>query len=274
MPPVRIMLMITLTLKSIKAPMIIKAVMAKHIATTTRSEMGQALLNNGSDRLLTLLQIANASFPTGAFTHSYGFEVWVSDGAVETAKEVERRCRDWMRFNLTTCDAVAVALSFRVTLYGDMAELCDIDRCLNALKLTKELRQASTMTGTALITAGVGIFGLPKIKELGKMQSTESCAGHHAVAYGVLAADLGLTEHEAVVSFLWSGFSNLIAVLQRQVPLAQADAQRIIADAGPFIESCAEIARVRTKDSMSSSYAALDMASMQHERLDSRLCIS
>jgi urease accessory protein len=232
--------------------------------TIERSTTEGGLNSNGGERLLTLLQLTNAAFPTGAFTHSYGFETWIDDGTVNNAAHAERQCLDWLRFNLTTCDAVAAALSYRVTLHHEMSRIAEIDRQLDAIKLSRESRSASRMTGAALIAAGRDIFGLSQI----------SCEGHHAIVYGVLSVGLGLTERETVTSFLWAGFSSLVGVVQRLVPLGQTEAQRIIADAGPLIDRCSEIARMGNLQTMTASLAALDIASMRHERLHTRLCIS
>jgi len=230
--------------------------------------------SNGGERLLALLQLANAAFPTGAFTHSYGFETWIDDGTVKNVADAEQQCLDWLRFNLTTCDAVAAVLSYRGTLHDEMSCIAEIDQQLNAIKLSRESRGASKMTGAALIAAGRDIFGLSQISRLADMIGNGECEGHHAVVYGVLSVGLGLTERETVTSFLWTGFSSLVGVVQRLVPLGQTEAQRIIADAGPLIDRCSEIARMRDLQTMTASLAALDVASMRHERLHTRLCIS
>lgn len=230
--------------------------------------------SNGGDGLLALLQITNSAFPTGAFTHSLGFETWIDGGAVASAAEAEVRCRDWLRFNLATCDAAGAALAYRCAAADDREGLAAVDDQLGALKLSRESRQASAMTGAALAAAGRAVFALPGVSEVERMIADGACTGHHAMVYGVLASELRLTEDQAVVSYLWSGLSSLVGVVQRLLPLGQAEAQRIIADAGPLIERCAEIARTRDLSTMAAAYAALDAASMRHERLPTRLCIS
>ena len=229
---------------------------------------------NGGDRLLALLQLANASFPTGAFTHSYGFETWISEDAVANAAEAERRCRDWLRFGVATGDAVAVVQAYRAALDGGVEKLAELDGLCGALKLGRETKAASTMTGRALLAACRDVFELEGMHRYGAMMAEGDCAGHHAVVYGIAGAGLALGEAETVTSYLWSALSNLVAVNQRLVPLGQVDAQRIVAGAGPLIDACAEIARSRPLKAMCSTYAALDVAAMRHERLPSRLCIS
>ena len=82
--------------------------------TTTRGAVEPPRTNsNGGDRLLALLQVTNAAFPTGTFTHSYGFETWLHNGVISNAAEAEARCVDWLRFNLATGDAAAVGTAGR-----------------------------------------------------------------------------------------------------------------------------------------------------------------
>ena len=58
------------------------------------------MTTDGPERLLYLLQVANASFPTGAFNHSYGFETWIDAGALDDGARFERACRDWLRYGV------------------------------------------------------------------------------------------------------------------------------------------------------------------------------
>jgi urease accessory protein len=231
-------------------------------------------LGNGGDQLFTLLQLTNASFPTGAFTHSFGFETWIHDGVIGDAREAERRCRSWLRYGIATCDAVALAQAYRAALDGDVERLVSLDSSVGAIKLARETRTASIMTGKALLAACRDIFELEGMRLYKRMMDAGSCEGHHAIIYGIAGAGLALGEAETVSSYLWSSFSSLVAVAQRLVPLGQVDAQRMVTAAGPLLDECATIARTRPPERMSSAYAALDAAAMRHERLPTRLCIS
>lgn len=238
------------------------------------SDASHAGGSNGGDRLLALLQLTNASFPTGAFTQSYGFETWINEDVIGDVAEAERRCRDWLRFGVATGDAVAVVHAFRAAMDGDVGKLHELDALCGALKLGREARNGSTMTGRALIAATRDIFDLEGVRLYGDMAASGQCAGHHAVVYGVAAAGLALNESETVTTYLWSALSNVVAINQRLTPFSQVDAQRIIVHASDLLDACADIARTRPLTRMSSTYAALDVAGMRHERLASRLCIS
>ena len=46
-----------------------------------------------AERLLFMLQVSNASFPTGAFNHSYGFETWIDSELINDGSSFEVACR-------------------------------------------------------------------------------------------------------------------------------------------------------------------------------------
>ena len=109
---------------------------------------------NGGDPLFALLQLTNASFPTGAFTHSFGFETWIHDRC--RRRRARGRNVDAVlgcAIGIATCDAVAVCQAYRAALNGDAERLASLDRSLGALKLARETRDASIMTGKALLAA-------------------------------------------------------------------------------------------------------------------------
>lgn len=229
---------------------------------------------NGGDSLLLMLQVSNSSFPTGSFSHSYGLETLIAEGTINSASAAEQWCRNWLRFGVACGDGIAVATAFRRTLYADMDGLDKLVELVEALKIGRESREASAKTGAALLTACRDVFRIPEIDKLEAVLKTRSLRPHHAVVYGVASAGLGFSEHQAIETFLWSGLSNIVSVVGRLVPLGQTDVQRILRNATQLIDQSSEIARSRDERSMCSMHSALDAASMRHERLPTRLCIS
>ncbi len=230
--------------------------------------------HNGRDSFLLLLQVTNSTFPTGSFCHSYGLETLIAEGLISSPATAEEWCRRWLRFGVACCDGVAVAGAFRRTLYEDMNGLPELNQLVQSLKISREAREASAKTGVALLAACRDIFKMPEISRLDASLKEHDMLPHHAVVYGVASAGLGFSQTRALETYLWSSFSNLISVVGRLLPLGQTDVQRILLEAMPLIERSAEIASSRNESTMSSMNAALDAASMRHERLPSRLCIS
>ncbi|MGE0237604.1 MAG: urease accessory protein UreF [Parvibaculaceae bacterium] len=235
----------------------------------------KALSNSARlDALLTTCQIVTSSFPTGSFCHSYGLEKLIAAGVASDAAAVEKICRAWLRFSLCTLDGVAAAHAYRVARTGDVARLADINRRIACMRLTREARQASLLTGRALATAASSVIASPVLAEFRAYAdgSAEGC--QQPVIFGALMAAAGLDEDEGVAMFLQTSFTSLVGVGARLVPLGQSEVQAILTRARDLIVDCARICQSRSLDQMSAAATQLEIASMQHERQEARLCMS
>ena len=226
------------------------------------------------DWLLYLLQVANASFPTGAFNHSYGFETWIDAGALDDAARFEGACRDWLRFGAAPTDGAAVAHAWRHAAAGDLDALIALDETLGALKLSRESREASFKTGRALLGAYRDVFDAAPLASFAEAVREGRCEGHQAVVFGAAAAAQDIATGDAVLAFLQTGLSNLVSVGARLIPLGQIESQRIVRGAWPLLTGAADDACAAGIEDIGSATAGLDVASMQHERLHTRLCMS
>ena len=232
------------------------------------------MITDASARLLSLLQVANASFPTGAFNHSYGFETWIDGGALHDAASFERACRDWLRYGLARADGVGVAHAHRHAAANDLDALIALDWAIGALKLSRESREASFKTGRALLGALREVFSLDPLEPFAAAVRDGRCEGHQAVVFGAALRAQGVDEGESVLAFLQAALSNLVGVGARLIPLGQIESQRIVRGAWPLLASGAEEACAVGIDDLGSATAGLDIASMAHERLRTRLCMS
>ena len=224
--------------------------------------------------LLYLLQVAGGSFPTGSFSHSHGLETLIQDGRITDADDLAGIARLWLRYNVATSEGGAVAVAFRATRGNNLTMLAELDEVLTALKLTRETREASIKVGNAFLRTVSTTFGWDGVDRYRRATAEGRCAGHYATAFGVAAADAGVPATEALPAFLHSALYGVVTVAARIMPLGQLDAQRVLAGSRPQIIDCAETAVVLGVDDLSAPATALDIASMRHERLYSRLCMS
>lgn len=243
-------------------------------AMTTRTDAPANFDAEGQRKTLFLLQIANSSFPTGAFNHSYGFETWFSDGSIDDAAGFERACRDWLIYCMARSEGIAVARGCEMARLGDTDGLLDLDDRVGALKLSRESREASMMTGQALLRAWQGIFDRPGLGAYADAIADGTAEGHHSVIFGAVCGAHDVGGPEAVLTFLQAAVSGLAGVAQRLIPLGQVETQRIITNAWPLIQEASLRAVDADVDDMNVASLSLDMASMQHETLKTRLCIS
>ena len=224
--------------------------------------------------LLYLLQVANASFPVGSFSHSYGLETLIAEGRIKDARGLIDVAQLWLRYSVATSDGGAVAVAFRATHENDFTTLAALDEILTALKLTRETREASIKIGGAFLRTVSSTFGWERTMQYRRATTEGRCVGHYAIAFGVAAADAEISATEALLAFLQSTLYGFLSVAARIIPLGQLDAQRVLAGSWPQIVDCVTIALGLELDDLAVPTAFLDVASMQHERLYSRLCMS
>ena len=105
--------------------------------------------------LLSLLQVSDSAFPTGAFAHSLGLEAFYEAGELAGPEDLERAVGLHLDAAATS-DCVALRASYAA---ASIEKLTRIDRLLSATKLTRELRTASGTTGRRFL-ASVGALNL------------------------------------------------------------------------------------------------------------------
>lgn len=240
------------------------------VLSPTRNDSNSARL----ETLLTICQIVNSSFPSGSFSHSYGLEKLIVSGEVNDAATVEGHCRSWLRYGLCTADGVAAAHAFRAASQGDMEKIVDIDRRIGCMRLTRETRIAATLTGKAFLAGALVAINSPLLDRLRDLVEGGQMTGQHPVVFGAAMAVANIGEDEGIAVFLQSSFSSLVGVAGRLVPLGQSDVQAILARARRLMIDCVRTSQSRDLDHMSSAVVQFEIASMQHERQLSRLCIS
>ena len=224
--------------------------------------------------LLYLLEVANGSFPIGSFSHSYGLETLIQEGRITDARGLTDVAHLWLRYSVATSEGGAVGVAFRATHENDFTTLAELDEVLTALKLTRETREASIKIGGAFLRTVSSTFGWERTTQYRRATTEGLCVGHYAIAFGVAAADAEISATEALLAFLHSTLYGFLGVAARIIPLGQLDVLRVLAGSWPQIVDCATIALGLDLEDLGVPAALLDIASMHHERLYSRLCMS
>lgn len=230
-------------------------------------------------QLWHLLQISDQFFPTGGYAFSHALETYVAAGVVHDRASCQHLLTNLCWHAIGPCDLVFCAQAYRLARDSSrtleaLTALSELDHLLAAYKVPRELRQESQYTGQAFLRAAMALEPAPLVQGLWRSVQDGTTPGHHAVVFGVVAQGLGCDAASALLAYLYSVLTGLVAAALRLVPLGQSDGQRLLHDLAPLgLALIAQYGECRPEEAWSAT-PGLDIRSMQHERLYSRLCRS
>ena len=225
-----------------------------------------------ADWLPALLQLSDASFPTGAYAHSYGLEEIVRQGAVRDEGSLREFLRDHIIPGLTHVDLPLVRDARSAAIAGDREDLVAIDRLAGALRIPRELREASLQTGRRRLAILIRLRPTPELEILSQIALEDPFAGHHSVVWGVSCASLPVIA--SLAAYYYHSVSCLCTAAPKLIRIGQEGTQRVLTacldDAKRNVANALDIPRheIGWFDPM------LDIASMRHEIADERLFMS
>jgi urease accessory protein len=221
--------------------------------------------------LLTLLQLTDSFFPTGAFAHSFGLETYVQLELVNDPETFETFLRSTLHHGFRNGDVVAIGLTYKAT---GIEQIIDLDARLTAMKIARESREGSIKIGKQFLRNAAILERNEMIDKYAEGVRSGRCAGHHAIAYGLVASAAQIDLFSAVLGYLHAHIVGQVSAAVRLIPLKPTDGQRIIQAIRPELIDIARFAEGASMDDLGGFTPGLDIRSMQHERLYSRLFIS
>jgi urease accessory protein len=223
-----------------------------------------------------LLQITDQFFPTGGYAFSHAFETYIAEGIVHDRVSCHRLLENLCWHAIGPCDLVFCAHAYRLaagvdTAHDTLAALVASDHLLAAYKVPRELRQESQHTGQAFLRAAMALEPAPLVQGFWAQVQHGVTPGHHALVFGLVAQHLGGDLESTLLAYLYTVLTGLVAAALRLVPLGQSEGQYLLHALAPLSgDLIAQYGELPPEEAWSST-PGLDIRSMQHERLYSRL---
>lgn len=218
-----------------------------------------------------LLQLNDATFPIGSYTHSWGLETFVQKGIIHDSESAESYFRAELESNFLTNDFLCVRLSYEAAEKSDRQELLEIDEIYNASRNAKEIREGSKKLAARFLKT-VSLW-----EDAENLESTAKnpyIPNHFPVAYGSHCALSKISEDESLKAFLYSQISARVVTAVKLVPLSQSEGQKILHSLFDLFDEILAKVMQLSKEDLCRSSPQSEILSMQHEFLYTRLYMS
>lgn len=225
-------------------------------------------------QLLSLLQISDPTLPIGGYAHSAGLETYVQQGRVLNIVTAKAFVTEMLSQNIRYSDAAFASLSYEAAAKNDFKKILALDETCNAVKLPREMRQASQKLGIRLIKIFQPVCSDALANEYKNAIDVHHAVGHYCIVFGLYAAALRIPKHEALTGFYYNAAAGMVTNSVKLVPLGQQDGQELLFSLQPLIAELVVGTMQPDEDLLGLCCTGFDIRCMQHEGLYSRLYMS
>ncbi|WP_432627935.1 urease accessory protein UreF [Brotaphodocola sp.] len=226
-----------------------------------------------------LLQINDALFPIGGYSHSYGLETYIQKGIVKDAKTARAYIRSMLLHSFCQNELLTVAMAYDLAEHIPeqnkeiLANLAELDETVTATRVAMEVRQAGEKLGSRFIKT-VSAWEVPFESQIFDEYIKLPGVKNHPVVYGVFCAAAGIKRQMMLEHYLYAQTSAMVTNCVKTVPLSQTAGQQILFGAQELFDEVMARLEELDEDDLGAEAPGFEIRCMQHEALYSRLYMS
>jgi urease accessory protein len=219
---------------------------------------------------LRLLHLADSALPIGAMAHSFGIEGLVAEAGLRV-EDLPSFFLQWLH----SSGRLEAAFCHRAAEATCQDEWVRLNQQMSAFKIAAESREASLRLGKRFqALAATLITGTHDRRQVVDARLAFSGDVHLATAFGLTGSILEI-ENEAVAgAYLHQALYGAISACQRLLPFGQSAAMKLLWELKPTILEIARESSYSKFDDLWNLQPMLEITSMRHPHLETRLFIS
>lgn len=227
-----------------------------------------------NNSLLSLLHLTDPNLPIGGFSHSAGLETYVQKGLIHDSATAKEFVVQMVSQNLRYTDAALVSLVYNAADSHNLKEILSLDEQCTAVKLPKEMRQASHKLGLRLMKIFQPFNKSELIDGYALAIKNQEIIGHYCIAFALYAHSLNIKKEDALSGFYYNAAVGYVTNAVKLIPLSQQSGQEILFSIQDLIAALVQQTVDPDEDLIGMCCSGFDIRSMQHEQLYSRLYMS
>ena len=229
-----------------------------------------------SEKQFYLLQINDALFPIGGYSHSQGLETYIQRGLVHDEDTAREYITNKIKWNFEYTELLAARLAYEAAEKKNLKGLLRLEELLEASRIPMEQREAARKMGSRFAKT-IEKLELP-ISESGifrkYLDARKGKTVNHCCIYGIFCAEMQIPLEEALSHYLYAQTSAIVTNCVKTIPLSQTSGQKLLSGCyGDFEMILKDVMKKREED-LCLSAPGFDIRGIQHERLYSRLYMS
>ncbi|MEH7383705.1 urease accessory protein UreF [Bacillus sp. JJ1533] len=224
--------------------------------------------------ILSLFQLCDSNFPTGAFSHSYGLETYIQADKVHNQESFSSWLHVYVNEQLVYSDGLACRLVYEALEKGDFEKIWMLDRMLNAQNLPRETREGTQRVGDRMLILVKSLYDIPVLSEYGERIKQNKSFGHPAIVFTIVGQHLGVPAFTTILCYLYSTVSSLVQNAVRAIPLGQTAGQKTIQEFQDVLTEAVAKVEEMDEDDFGIVSPGLELSQMQHERVNVRIFAS
>lgn len=220
-----------------------------------------------------LLQINDALFPIGGYSHSFGLETYIQKNIVNDGEKAKEYILSKIYNSIKYTELLGIRLAYDEGEKNDLNGLLKIDEILTASKTPSEIRSASLKMGSRFVKTIKNCHSY-FVTDIFEKYISSAHNIHHTTAYAVVCSAAKIPLVKALEGFMFAQCSAMVTNCVKAIPLSQSEGQKILSELFQIMGEVINEVLEADKEDFCASCPAFDIRCMEHQELYSRIYMS